>query len=224
MNKEQSTREASAPPPPLEVVNLQSQEPGTPDALQLRGDPGDIERLQHAVNASFKNWFQMINTMVSAFPGYAVQRTAYNWQELVDRTEIRRPDALQERLRKAAIEQVLTGTEWLTSRHVGKLAGVPAANLHAAANRLLQQGRVFALKRRGQYEYPRYAFDDLGEPLPGLAPVLEEFKGYSALRIASWFESTNGMLGGRRPREVLAEDPQAVLAAAQDHRAGVLHG
>jgi hypothetical protein len=48
--------------------------------------------------------------------------------------------------------------------------------------------------------------------------------GYQPFRIASWFESTNSMLRGKRPREVLASDPAVVVAAAKDHIVGAVHG
>jgi hypothetical protein len=42
-------------------------------------------------------------------------------------------------------------------------------------------------------------------------------------RIAAWFESSNAWLDNRRPREVLATAPDAVIAAAGQYRSGA-HG
>jgi hypothetical protein len=57
-----------------------------------------------------------------------------------------------------------------------------------------------------------------------VAQVMQVLTGYSPYRLASWFESTQGALGGRRPRELLDSDPAAVLAAARRHADGPLHG
>jgi hypothetical protein len=50
------------------------------------------------------------------------------------------------------------------------------------------------------------------------------FFDYPSLRLAAWFESTNSMLGGRRPREVIGDDPKLVIEAARDHLIGPVHG
>jgi len=145
-------------------------------------------------------------------------------QDMVDQAPIRRPDPVAERLQQRAVQQVLSGTTWLSSKEVGEQADPAAKNKHALASRLLGQRRVFAIHRRGQYEFPRYQFDPLGQPIDAVAGVLGIFDGYTPFRIASWFESTSSELGGRRPREVLADDPHAVLDAAKAHVRGAVHG
>ena len=215
MNTQFETTAKAVFPPPLEIVPL------TDEAEQTHTKRAE---LQVALSESFAGWLRTINAMVSAFPGYTVQPVFGNMQAYIDQANIRRLDPIEERMRKATVDRVLNSTVWLTSREVGELSGQPAKNVHAAANRLLQQGRVFAIKRRGQFEFPRYAFDELGEPAQGLAEILKAFDGYTPMRIASWFESTNSLLDGRRPREVLVESPNAVLQAAKAHRAGTLHG
>ena len=42
--------------------------------------------------------------------------------------------------------------------------------------------------------------------------------------MAYWFQSVNGFLGGKRPQDLLATDPDRVIAAARDEVQGVLHG
>jgi len=42
--------------------------------------------------------------------------------------------------------------------------------------------------------------------------------------MAYWFQSVNGFLGGKRPQDLLATDPDRVIAAARDEVLGVLHG
>src|SRR5471032_891991 len=147
-------------------------------------------------------------------------------EQLVERTPVRRLDVVQERLQLRMVMAVLNGTAWLSSTEVDSLGpdrGV-RSNPHARANRLLSDGKVFAIERAGRKEYPRYAFDALGNPYPAIREVLQVFGNTPALRVASWFESTSAALDGRRPREVLDSDPAAVVRAAREHIEGPMHG
>jgi hypothetical protein len=154
----------------------------------------------------------------------AVPGPAPSSQELLDRLPIRELDPVAERLRLRAAEAVLCGTEWLTARQLGERANPDAANKHDFANRLLHGQRIFAIQHHGQNRFPAYALDDQGQPLPAIAQVMAILEGYEPRRLASWFESTSSYLGGRRPREVIRHDPQAVVAAARAHLLGPLHG
>ncbi|MEX3929164.1 hypothetical protein AB4Y36_34800 [Paraburkholderia sp. BR10936] len=121
-----------------------------------------------------------------------------------------------------AAQAVLNGTNWLTAQTVGKRES--AGVIPEAADRWQDEGRVFAIKWAGETLYPSYVFDVLGNPIPEVVEILKVFKGYTPLRIASWFESTNSILHGKRPREVMTSAPSAVLEAARDHVAGAVHG
>lgn len=145
-------------------------------------------------------------------------------QELVDEVEPRRPAATRIELEKRAIDAVLQGTEWNSAAEIGLRLHAKAANPHAAATRWLQSGRIFGIDHRGKRIYPAYIFDATWQPLPAVKQVLEVLDGYSPFRVAAWFESTNSFLGGKRPREVIASDPRAVVAAAEDHKVGAVHG
>lgn len=145
-------------------------------------------------------------------------------QAMVDATPVRQLSAVRERMEQRAVEAVLQGTTWLTAQQVGRRHNPQAANPHAAASRWQQAGKVFAIERAGQRLYPSYLFDELGQPLPAVPQILQALAGRSPFRVAAWFESTSSMLGGRRPREVLASDPAAVIAAAREHAIGPVHG
>lgn len=145
-------------------------------------------------------------------------------QYLMDETPIRRMDPVVEKLQRRTVDAVLNGASWLTSREVGARAAPNAANKHALASRLLKEGRVFAIERAGRKEFPDYVFDPLGNPLPVVREVLSILDGYTPFRLASWFESKSARLAGRRPREVLATDPDAVIVAAREHLQGPVHG
>lgn len=145
-------------------------------------------------------------------------------QALVDVSPVRRLAPARAALEAAAIKAVLDGAEWLTAHEVGIRQNAQAANPHAVASRWQKEGKIFSIDRAGQTLYPKYLFDEFGKPLPVVAQVLECFAGYRPFRVASWFESTNGMLHGRRPREMLATAPDSVVVAARDHVVGALHG
>ncbi|HSI59924.1 MAG TPA: hypothetical protein VLA16_20370 [Ideonella sp.] len=145
-------------------------------------------------------------------------------QAIVDATPVRQVSATRSQLERRAIEAVLQGTEWLSALEAGRRHNPDAVNPHAAVSRWQQAGKVFAIERAGQRLYPAYVFDELGQPQPAVEQILRVLSGYSPFRVASWFESTSSALGGRRPRELLASDPAAVIAAARDHVLGPVHG
>lgn len=107
------------------------------------------------------------------------------------------------RMDERAHEAVLHGTQWLTAFEVEELVQWEA------------QGLIFAIARDGEHLFPRYALGDDVRPLRVVADILVVLKEYSSEHVASWFESTSKFLGGRRPREIVAKDPQRVLAAAR---------
>jgi hypothetical protein len=145
-------------------------------------------------------------------------------QGLVDASPVTLLTDSRAELEAKAVQAVLNGTTWLTAQRVGERQNPDATNQHAVTSRWKREGKIFSIERAGQTLYPKYAFDELGNPIPEVAQILEIFKGYRPFRIASWFESTNSMLRGKRPREVLATNPQAVIEAAKDHVVGAVHG
>ena len=115
---------------------------------------------------------------------------------IIAATPIRGLDAVRAALEQRAINAVFSGTEWLTAEQIGRLRDPDAKNPHGTANRWRAEGRVFALTKAGVLYHPRYAFDELLDPHPVVAQVLAALAGYSPYRVASWFESSNGHLGG----------------------------
>jgi hypothetical protein len=132
--------------------------------------------------------------------------------------------SLRTDLEKRAIEQVLQGAEWSTAAEIGARRAPGAANSHGTISRWRDAGAVFGIDHGGRKIYPAYVFDASLQPLPAVRKVLEVLKNCEPFRIAAWFESTNGFLGGRRPREVIGTDPDAVVAAAREHGVGPVHG
>jgi hypothetical protein len=123
-----------------------------------------------------------------------------------------------------AVSAMINGTEWLAANEVARRHKPEEIDPLAVTNMWKEEARIFSIELAGQTLYPLYLFDETGKPISEVAEILDVFAGYQPFRIASWFESTNSMLRGKRPREVLASDPAVVLAAAKDHKVGAVHG
>ena len=120
---------------------------------------------------------------------------------------------------------ILAEGQWLSSRELSDKAHFTNANRSAGPNAWKRRGRTFAISVEGQDRYPDYAFDEAWQPLPVIKQILVIFDGTrSPWSLAAWFTSHNGWLGGRRPKDLLISDPQAVIAAAQQASVGALHG
>jgi hypothetical protein len=124
-------------------------------------------------------------------------------------------DITKARMKAGALRAVFEGTEWLTAAQIGELAQFDVTDRSDTVNEWKQRGNVFALQRDGEDLYPRYLLGDDFRPLSGAEEVLKALPGFSPGRLASWFESRNGLLGGRRPRELLASESGRVVEAAQ---------
>jgi hypothetical protein len=146
-------------------------------------------------------------------------------QQIVDRTPLRAFDERRAALFEKTAAAVFQGTEWLTAEQVGsKRSNSMAKNPHAAGSRWRKDRRIFGLVKGGKTLYPLYVFTEDLEPRRAVSEVLRIFQDRTPLRIAAWFESTNSMLHGQRPREVLAADPEAVIRAARTSAVGPVHG
>lgn len=122
---------------------------------------------------------------------------------------------------------VLESADWLTAAEVAKVAGFSASNPSAQPNKWKKDGLIFAVRHRGVDYFPGYALNPSTDyrPAKGLAGVLDVFRGKKDdWRIAYWFASVNGFLGGSRPQDLIISEPGRVLSAAEDEIAGPLHG
>ena len=76
-----------------------------------------------------------------------------------------------------------------------------------------REGRVFAIQDDGKDLFPAFQFAD-GQPLPIIKKILEVLPDYlSPWQTAFWFESGNGWLGGKTPRECLKNESKVIDAA-----------
>lgn len=137
------------------------------------------------------------------------------------------PSVLKEaQMLAKAKKAILESGDWLSAGQVAELAGFTSGNPSAQPNRWKHKGKVFALSHNGCDYFPAYGLDQAGgfRPLPAMAQVLDVFAGRKdGWGLAFWFASVNGMLGGKRPQDLLATAADRVIAAAEDEVAGVTH-
>jgi len=122
---------------------------------------------------------------------------------------------------------VLESADWLTAAQVAELAGLSASNPSTQPNKWKRQKLIFAITHNGVDYFPGYGLDpDTGyRPRKTLKPVLDVFGEHKdGWGLAYWFLSANSFLGGKRPQDVLASEPERVIAAAEDEIKEVSHG
>ena len=137
------------------------------------------------------------------------------------------PTLLKEaRMMLRAKEAVLNGADWLTAAQVASIAGLSQKNPSAQLHKWKRDGAIFAIRRNGVDYFPGYALDPANEyrPYRSFKKVLEQFgESKDGGGLAYWFQSVNSFLSGKRPIDLLAKNPDAVIAAAADEAMGVLH-
>jgi hypothetical protein len=163
----------------------------------------------HALLQSLKNWASHIGERSLLI------------DLLTPTFEVPTPAAvLQARRNSEARRSYLEEFGALTSSAVADLAGSTAANRPALANRWRKEERVFSVVLHDTVYYPGFQFAEDGKPLPVVAQVLAELdtKRRSDWEVALWFSKRSGWLDDRRPVDLLASDPEAVVAAAVRER------
>ena len=133
---------------------------------------------------------------------------------------------VEARMAAQARTAVLETGDWLTAAQVAELAGFSTTNPSAQPNRWKKDGLIFAIRHQGNDYFPGWALDARTgyRPIKSLGAVLRAFgdakDGWSQ---AAWFAAVNSMLGGKRPQDLLASEPERVLAAAVDEMAAIAH-
>jgi hypothetical protein len=133
-----------------------------------------------------------------------------------DRGSLSAAGVLQARRNARARHELLEEFPALTSAEVADAANSRAANRASLANRWREERKVFAIRVADQQLYPAFQFDEHGRPLAAIAGMLEQLRAgqLSGWQIALWCTSATGWLGGRRPVDLLRDEPEAVLQAA----------
>ncbi len=122
---------------------------------------------------------------------------------------------------------VLDSGHWLTAAQLAQLAGLSTTNPSAQPNKWKKSGQIFAIHHNGVDYFPDYGLDQNTNfrPLKALTSVIEVFAEHKdGWGMAFWFLSVNSFLGGKRPQDLLATEPERVMAAAMDEVEGAVHG
>jgi hypothetical protein len=128
------------------------------------------------------------------------------------------PVVLQARRNAEARTRLLTEFGALTAAQVAELAGSEARNTSALAGRWRREGRILAVDHHGTTYYPGFQLDAEGKPRAVVADVLKWLTrpDMTSWQQALWFTTANGWLDGRRPVDLLDDEPQSVIAAATE--------
>lgn len=125
------------------------------------------------------------------------------------RSRIERLLEIRKRLRDSV--PMLDASAW------AQLRGIISPNPTAALSKYKAQNRLFSVSEGRRDLYPQFQFDDNAAPLPIMADILsfipEDARGWPLL---SWFDAHNALVGGRKPREVIRQDPDTVKSAAEE--------
>lgn len=143
--------------------------------------------------------------------------------------EIVIPDAAlaQARMLVDAKSKILESGDFLPAGKIAKLAGYSEKNPSAQPNKWKKDGAIFAIQHKGVDYFPLYALnpEENFRPYKALPEILRIFgETKTGWGTAFWFAGLNSFLDDRRPQDLLASNPDLVIAAAQDEAEGVRHG
>jgi hypothetical protein len=134
---------------------------------------------------------------------------------------------IEARMLSSARTAVLKSQDFVTASAIADAAHFSSKNPSSQPNRWKKGGLVFAISYKGTDLYPLYALDHKHgfRPVPVIAEILNVFDGTKdAWETAFWFESLNSHLSDKKPKDLIATKPEAVLKAAQVEAAGLQHG
>lgn len=173
----------------------------------------------------------MIRRVTEFYPQLMRQRQHEAIDKIVSALlpEVAIPDAAlaQARMMVDAKSAILNSGDLLPAGEIAKLAGYSANNPSAQPNKWKRDGAIFAIHHKGTDYFPIYALnpDENYRPYKAVADILRVFGDTKdSWGLAFWFAGLNSFLDDQRPQDLLAADPERVIAAAKDEIEGVQHG
>jgi len=131
----------------------------------------------------------------------------------------------QARMLVEAKTDILNSGDFLPATDVARLAGFSASNLIVQPNKWKRTGEIFAIQHGREDYLPIYALTPDHRPRKEMAGILNIFgEAKDGWGLAFWFAALNSFLDDDRPQDVLATDPESVIAAARDEMAELEHG
>lgn len=138
------------------------------------------------------------------------------------------PTSLREAEMEArARRAVMESGDWLTVDEILQLPGVSPRSGCAQPDQWKQQGKIFTINDHGTEYYPAFGLEkEAGyQPYRVMSKIIDVFKDdKGGWGMAVWFQSVNSYLGGLKPQDLIATDPDLVIEAALDEVQGVMHG
>lgn len=195
---------------------------GAQEAIALTFANAD-GRAAHAVAETLGNLAPLVASVVGRRQHEAFIRIV---DALVPAVPPPRHMLIEARMAVQARTAVLQAGDWLTAAQVAELAGFSTTNPSAQPNRWKKDGLIFAIRHQGNDYFPAWALDSRTgyRPIKTLGAVLRAFgDAKDGWGTAAWFAAVNSMLGGKRPQDLLASEPERVLAAAVDEMTGIDH-
>ena len=173
----------------------------------------------------------MIRRVTEFYPQLMRQRQHEAIDKIVSALlpEVAIPDVAlaQARMMVDAKSAILNSGDLLPAGEIAKLAGYSANNPSAQPNKWKRDGAIFAIHHKGTDYFPIYALnpDENYRPYKAVADILRVFGDTKdSWGLAFWFAGLNSFLDDQRPQDLLAADPERVIAAAKDEIEGVQHG
>jgi len=131
----------------------------------------------------------------------------------------------QARMLIKAKTDILNSGDFLPATEVARLAGFSASNLSVQPNKWKRAREIFAIQHGREDYLPTYALAPDHRPRKEMAEILNIFgEAKDGWGLAFWFAALNSFLDDERPQDVLATDPERVIAAARDEMAELVHG
>jgi hypothetical protein len=131
----------------------------------------------------------------------------------------------QARMLIEAKTDILNSGDFLPATEVARLAGFSASNLSVQPNKWKRTREIFAIQHGREDYLPIYALTADHRPRKEMTEILNIFgEAKDGWSLAFWFAALNSFLDDERPQDLLATDPESVLAAARDEMAELEHG
>jgi hypothetical protein len=215
------------------------------EVATVTGSPADVRKslahiqaeqvvalaLAHATPREAAAIAETIASIAKMVPAIVERNDPASLEQIVEALVPKAPPTPNE-LKEAAMlararTAVLQSGDWMTAAEIAQVAGFSSSNPSAQPNKWKRDGAIFAIRHNGVDYFPSYGLDPKAgyRPLKSMAKVIDIFRdAKDGWGMSYWFASVNSFLGGKRPQELLAAEPERVLAAARDALEEVAHG
>lgn len=173
---------------------------------------------------------RVIHQVVEFLPQLIQERQEETLKKVVNvlLTDVTPSKAAREQARMLieAKTAILNSGDFLPATEVARLAGFSSTNLSVQPNKWKRNREIFAIQHGREDYLPLYALDDADHrPRKEMAEILATFgEAKDGWGLAFWFAGLNSFLDEERPQDVLATDPERVIAAARDEMSEFEHG